>query len=164
MLYQYLIEWYNSYIYLCLLSRNPAPFHSILFSICFSYLCVVWRYNQTTTKTFVLRRIYIVFIREKRLKELLYQQIFPWLWLRFLLQLVHLCIYIGTDFSIYTMYIAYLYRDMESEASNIVRTNFVGIVGDVRRDMEGHHYRYLIDIRSCGCIYTYNMIELKVNY
>ena len=58
-----------------------------------------------------------------------------------------------------------IFIDMESEASSIVRTNFVGIVGDVRRDMEGHHYRYFIDIRSCGRIHTAIFIfELKVNY
>ena len=60
------------------------------------------------------------------------------------------------------MYIAYLYRDMESEANNIVRTNFVGIVGDVRRDMEGHHYRYFIDILHVVVFILISMIELKV--
>ena len=40
-----------------------------------------------------------------------------------------------------------LVADMEGETKDIVRTNFVGIVGDVRRDMEGHHYRLLV----CCC-------------
>ena len=53
-----------------------------------------------------------------------------------------------------------IFIEMESEASNIVRTNFVGIVGDVRRDMEGHHYRYFIDIRSCIGIYTYSSKQI----
>ena len=46
-----------------------------------------------------------------------------------------------------------IFIDMESEASSIVRTNFVGIVGDVRRDMEGHHYRYFVYVHFCICIY-----------
>ena len=43
-----------------------------------------------------------------------------------------------------------LVADMEGETKDIVRTNFVGIVGDVRRDMEGHHYRLLVCC-SCSC-------------
>ena len=52
----------------------------------------------------------LFFIREKWLKELLYQKFSLGPWLSFLLQLVHYRIHIGTDFSINTMNIAYLYR------------------------------------------------------
>ena len=106
-----LFDWMIQFLNLSLPFKSQSstsPFH-IIFHLFFLSLC---GFNQPQ-RLFVLGTvgsIYFVCIRQKRLKELFYQQIFPWLWLNFLLQLIHYCTYIGTDFSIYTMNTSYLYR------------------------------------------------------